>query len=130
MSPSASLAETLGYASDERVIVVHVDDLGLCADANDGGFEVLEDGVGNSGSLMVPGPAFPEAAMRVREAPEIDVGLHLTLNCEFEAGRWGPTAPAERVPTLLDGDGALLRSALETTERAEPAEVELERLPR
>lgn len=126
MSTAPSLAEALGYAADERVVVIHVDDLGLCAPANDGGFEVLEDGIGGAGSLMVPCPGFPEAARHAREAPELDLGLHLTLNCEFEEGRWGPTAPAAEVSTLLDADGGLLRSALETARHADPVEVERE----
>lgn len=126
VSAGQSLAETLGFEATERVVVVHVDDLGLCADANDGGFEVLLEGVGNSGSMMVPCPAFPEAAKRALGDPSLDLGLHLTLNCEFDRGRWGPTAPAEKVATLLDEDGALLRSALETAQRADPAEVERE----
>ncbi len=121
-----SLAETLGFAADERVLIVHVDDLGLCADANVGGFEVLAEGVGNSGSLMVPCPAFPEAAQRSLDDPGLDLGLHLTLNCEFDVGRWGPTAPADEVPSLLDDDGGLLRSALETSQRADPGEIERE----
>lgn len=121
-----TLAEALGFAPDDRVVVVHIDDLGLCAAANDGGFEVLRDGLGTSGSVMVPCPAFPEAAQRARDEPQLDLGLHLTLNCEFDEGRWGPTAPPDRVPSLLDEDGALLRSALETAERADPAEVECE----
>ncbi len=126
MPATRSLAEALGYAPDDRVVVVHVDDLGLCADANDGGFEVIRDGLGTSGSLMVPCPAFPEAARRARDEPGLDLGLHLTLNCEFDDGRWGPTAPVDRVPTLVDDDGALLRSSLETAQRADPAEVERE----
>lgn len=126
VSPTQSLAESLGFGPRETVLVVHVDDLGLCAAANDGGFDVLLEGVGTSGSIMVPAPSFPEAARLARDHPTLDLGVHLTLNCEFDEGRFGPCAPAREVSTLLDEDGGLLRSAMETAQRAKPAEVERE----
>ena len=57
-----SLAERLGYAADARVLVVHVDDLGMCHAANEGGFEALRKGPATCGSIMVPCPWFGEAA--------------------------------------------------------------------
>lgn len=120
------LLEQLGFSRDDRVLVVHADDIGLCAPANAGAFETLEDGVASCGSLMVPAPAFPEAAAHARAHPELDLGIHLTLNCEFDEGRWGPVAPAGEVSSLLDRDGAFWRTALETATHARPEEVATE----
>ncbi len=49
--------------------------------------------------LMVPCPWAREASSRYRGE---DVGVHLTLNAEYELYRWGPITHA---PSLLGGDG-------------------------
>lgn len=33
------------------------------------------------------------------------VGLHVTLNAEWDGPKWGPVLGPERVPSLVDGDG-------------------------
>jgi predicted glycoside hydrolase/deacetylase ChbG (UPF0249 family) len=71
----------------------------MCHAANEGVYESLRDGLGTSASLMVPCPWAREAAARYRGE---DVGVHLTLNAEFELYRWGPCTQA---PSLLGGDG-------------------------
>ena len=121
------LAERLGFAAGERIAVIHCDDIGLCPAANEGSFDALERGIATAGSLMAPCPAFPAAADTVRHHPhELDLGVHLTLNCEFPHYRWGPVAPAHRVPSLLDGDGGFLPESAQTLARARPEEVEIE----
>jgi predicted glycoside hydrolase/deacetylase ChbG (UPF0249 family) len=122
----ASLAERLGFAPNERVAVVHVDDIGMCHAANEGAFEALANGPATCGSVMVPCPWFPEAATRAREDPRLDLGVHLTLNAEWEHYRWGPLAGRSAVPSLVLRDGGLPRTALETLQRARPEEVEIE----
>lgn len=121
-----ALARRLGFSDEDRVAIVHVDDLGMCHAANEGGFEALENGPATCGSIMVPCPWFPEAAQRARAQPELDLGVHLTLNAEWSHYRWGPVAGRSRVPSLLDEEGFLPRTTLETVARAEPEEVELE----
>lgn len=121
-----SLAERLGFSADDRVVVVHVDDLGMCHASNEGGFEALEQGPATCGSVMVPCPWFPEAAARARQNPELDLGVHLTLNAEWETYRWGPVAGRAAVPSLVDNDGYLPRTSLETAQKAQPEEVETE----
>ena len=120
------LAERLGFAADDRVAIVHADDLGMCHAANVGGFEALENGPATCGSIMVPCPWFREAAERARANPALDLGVHLTLNAEWPHYRWGPVAGRSRVPSLLDDQGFLPRSTLESVQRADPAEVEIE----
>jgi len=121
-----ALAERLGFAADDRVAIVHVDDLGMCHAANTGGLEALATGPATCGSIMVPCPWFSEAAARARAEPELDLGVHLTLNSEWEYYRWGPVAGRSAVPSLLDDEGYLPRTAPETVQRARPEEVEIE----
>lgn len=124
--PEPSLAERLGFAPSERVAVIHVDDIGMCHAANEGAFEALANGPASCGSVMVPCPWFPEAAARARENPRLDLGVHLTLNAEWEHYRWGPVSGRSAVPSLVMRDGGLPRTALETVQRARPEEVEIE----
>jgi len=118
--------ESLGFASDERVAIVHADDLGMCSAANAGGFAALAQGPMTCGSVMVPCPAFEEAAELARADPMLDIGVHLTLNAEWETYRWGPLAGAGEVPSLVDSEGFLHRSVGETLAAARPEEVEVE----
>ena len=115
--------ERLGFAPDARVVVVHVDDVGMCQAANAGARLAL-GAAATSGSVMVPCPAFPQAAALARERPELDLGVHLTLNCEYVTYRWRPVR--DDVPSLCAPDGGMWRSQAETIEHAEPAEVERE----
>lgn len=121
-----TLAERLGFAAGERVAIVHADDIGFCHAANLGAFEALEAGPATCGSLMVPCPWFAEAAQLARQRPHLDLGVHLTLNCEYAQYRWGPVLGAGAVPSLADADGGFPQSVGAVAERAQPEEVERE----
>ena len=108
-----SLAERLGYSPDARLLIVNCDDLGLCQAVNVGVYEALRDGIATSASLMVPAPWAREAAARHRGE---DVGVHLTLNAEYDLYRWGPLTQA---PSLLDGDGGFPRTLQEIWDHAD-----------
>jgi hypothetical protein len=115
--------EDLGFDAGERVVVVHVDDLGMSPSANRGGVEAL-DGAATCGSVMVPCPGFDAMAAVARERPELDLGVHLTLNAEYPSYRWGPTA--SEVPGLVSPDGGMWRTSAETVANASSDQVERE----
>ena len=123
---AGSLAQQLGFGADERVAIVHCDDIGMCHAANQGAFQALRRGPATCGSLMVPCPAFSEAAEWARASPGLDLGVHLTLNAEWAGYRWGPVAGAQAVPSLVDDEGCLPRTTNETLARARPEQVEIE----
>ena len=52
-----------------------------------------------------------------------DVGVHLTLNAEWDLYRWGPITQA---PSLLDGDGGFPRTITDVFEHADLDEVRRE----
>ena len=118
-----SVLERLGFAADERVVVVHVDDLGMSRAANAGGVRALA-GAATCGSIMVPCPGFDEIARIARGRPELDLGVHLTLNCEYAGYRWPPVCKEAR--TLVARDGGMWETSRETVENATPGDVELE----
>jgi predicted glycoside hydrolase/deacetylase ChbG (UPF0249 family) len=45
--------------------------------------------------------------------PEIGVGIHLTLNSEWEHYKWGPVVGAAAVPSLVDANGHFFASEAE-----------------
>src|SRR5580692_1963450 len=102
---SQTLVERLGYPPGTKLLVVHADDLGETHSVNAAAIEALQDGTINSASLMVPCPWFPEIADYAKSHPDVDFGLHLTLTSERVYYRWGPVAPADKVPSLVDQNG-------------------------
>lgn len=121
-----TLAERLGFAPTDRVAVIHCDDVGMCHAANEGAFEALASGPATCGSIMVPCAWFEEAAALAAASPGVDLGVHLTLTAEWLSYRWGPVASRDRVPSLLDAEGYLPRTAIEVAKNAKPEEVEIE----
>jgi predicted glycoside hydrolase/deacetylase ChbG (UPF0249 family) len=120
-----SLAERLGYARDAKLVIVHADDLGMTHSVNAASIKGLESGLVTSASIMAPCPWFPEMADYAKAHPEADFGLHLTLTSERVFYRWGPAAPRDKVPSLVDSNGYFHLNWTETT-HVDAKEVELE----
>ncbi|MBV9952774.1 MAG: polysaccharide deacetylase family protein [Acidimicrobiia bacterium] len=116
----ATLAERLGFDADDRLLIINCDDLGSSHAANSGVFDALRNGLATSATLMVPCPWAREAAARYRGE---DVGVHLTLNAEYELYRWGPITQS---PSLLGGDGGFPRTVEDVWEHADLDEVRRE----
>jgi predicted glycoside hydrolase/deacetylase ChbG (UPF0249 family) len=69
---------------------------------------------------MVPCPWARQAASQYQGE---DIGVHLTLNSEFEFYRWGPVTQA---PSLLGGGGGFPRTILDVWDHADLDEVHRE----
>ena len=120
-SPAVTtLAERLGYGADDRLLIINCDDLGSCHAANVAVYDSLRFGLATSATLMVPCPWAREAAARYRGE---DVGVHLTLNAEWDLYRWGPIT---RAPSLHDGDGGFPRTIEDVWDHADLDEVRRE----
>ena len=120
MTSTPSLAERLGHHAGSKLVIVNCDDLGLTHAVNVAVYDALRRGIATSASLMVPGPWARDAAAEYRGE---DVGVHLTLNAEFETYRWGPITHS---PSLLDGDGGFPRTQEDVWEHADVDEVHKE----
>ena len=115
-----NLAQRLGYSGEDKLVIINADDLGSCHSANVGVFECLATGTVTSATLMVPCPWAREASSRYRGQ---DIGVHLTLNAEYELYRWGPITYA---PSLLGGDGGFPRTVQDVWDHADLDEVRRE----
>ncbi len=114
------LAERLGYSADDRVVIINCDDLGMSHSANEGCFDALRTGIATSASLMVPCPWARAAAA---DYDGEDVGVHLTVNAEYDHYRWVPITHA---PSMLDGDGGFPRTIEDIWDHADLDEVRKE----
>jgi predicted glycoside hydrolase/deacetylase ChbG (UPF0249 family) len=115
-----SLVEALGFPPDASLLIVTCDELGVSYASNSGVYSALREGVAKDAGLVVPGPWAREAAARYRGE---DVGVHLTLNAEYDLYRWGPIT---HCPSLLDGDGGFPRTVEDLWDHADTDEVRRE----
>jgi chitin disaccharide deacetylase len=121
-------SEMLGYSPQARVLIINADDLGIYPSVNNAVLQSIDHGIAGSCSLMPPCPGAHEALELLHERPHIPFGVHLTLVCDFAGYRWQPLAPAEKVPSLLDGDGRFFTTDAkgQLLAQAQLLEVELE----
>lgn len=93
-----------GWAEEGLAIrlIVRGDDIGSTRAANEACLECAREGIVRSVEVMVCAPWFNEAAKLLREHPQIDTGVHLTLTSEWENYKWGPLTES---PTLVDAQG-------------------------
>jgi predicted neuraminidase/predicted glycoside hydrolase/deacetylase ChbG (UPF0249 family) len=119
-------AEKLGFPKGKKVLLLHMDDLGMCKEANQAGKYYIENDYILSGAVMMPCPNAEEFVEWAITQPNADVGVHLTLTSEWKTWRWGTLTDAARVPGLLDPDGKMWHSVMEVVMNATPEEVEME----
>jgi predicted glycoside hydrolase/deacetylase ChbG (UPF0249 family) len=87
---------------DEIRLLVRADDMGVAEGVNEACIRCAKEGIARSVEVIVPGPWFLDAVRRLNENPEIDVGIHLCLNSEWERVKWRPvTGPS----SITDKDG-------------------------
>jgi hypothetical protein len=104
MTPNP-LLKKLGFSDTDKVVIIHTDDIGMCHASVQAFKDLWECGTITSGAVMVPCPWFPATAQMCRENPEMDMGVHATLNAEWENYRWGPVSTRDQLSGLMDADG-------------------------
>lgn len=123
---NTTYAEKLGFPKGAKVIILHVDDAGMSYDSNEGAINSITKGVANSCSVMMPCGWVPGFVHYLKENPGIDAGLHLTLTSEWKDYRWVPLSGKDKVPGLVDKEGALWSSVDSVVKNATADEVEAE----
>ncbi len=120
------LCKKLGYSDTDRLVIMHVDDLGMSY----GGIQAFKDlwefGTISSGAVMVPCPWFRAVAEMYCANPQMDIGLHATLNSEWASYRWAPLSTHDPESGLIDGEGYFHRDCESVYERARPEAVAAE----
>lgn len=122
----STYAEKLGYPKGAKVLILHVDDVGMSFDSNEGAINAITKGVATSCSVMMPCSWVPAFVHYMKKHPGIDAGLHLTLTSEWVGYRWGPLSGKNATPGLVDAEGSMWHSVEEVVKHATGDEVEKE----
>lgn len=125
MGPNPVLKK-LGFSNDDRVVIIHTDDIGMCQASVAAFRELWGFGLISSGATMVPCPWFPEAATFAREKDGVDLGVHVTLTSEWDTYRWGPISTREKSSGMVDEEGFFYRTSEEAQEHGDPQAVQQE----
>lgn len=112
---------------EPKQLLVRCDDIGMSHTVNMAVRELIASGVPFSTSVMMACPWYLEAVEILNANPHIGVGIHLTLNSEWQHYKWGPVLGAATVPSLVDQNGHFYASEAEfAAANVDLAEVEME----
>ncbi|MEI6291233.1 MAG: polysaccharide deacetylase family protein [Chloroflexota bacterium] len=125
MKPNPLLKQ-LGYSDTDKLVIIHTDDIGMCQASLQAYIDLWDFGTISSGAVMVPCPWFPATAEYCRKNPGVDMGVHATLNAEWDAYRWGPVSTHDQSSGLLDKDGYFNQWHEAVYENAKPEAVAIE----
>jgi predicted glycoside hydrolase/deacetylase ChbG (UPF0249 family) len=125
MKPNPFLKK-LGFSDNDRAVIIHTDDIGMCHASVQAFKDLWAFGTITSGATMVPCPWFPAVAQMCKENPDMDMGVHATLNAEWESYRWGPVSTREQASGLMDADGYFHQWHPAVYENAKPEAVAVE----
>lgn len=117
------LLKKLGYSETDRLVILHADDVGMCQATIPAFADLWESGGISSGALMMPCPWARAATDYCRAHPGVDMGVHATLNAEWETYRWGALSTVDPATGLLDEDGFMWQSPPQTQDNADPEAV-------
>ena len=125
MKPNPYL-QKMGYSNTDRLVIIHTDDIGMCHASVQAFKDLWAVGTITSGAVMVPCPWFPATAQMCRENPDMDMGVHATLNAEWSNYRWAPVSDVGAGSGLRDEAGYFHDDPDNTSKLASVEDVEKE----
>jgi predicted glycoside hydrolase/deacetylase ChbG (UPF0249 family) len=126
ISQYENLSELLGFNKNDKLLILHADDLGLSESVNLASFDALSNGYVNSASVMIPAPKTIEVANYFKDNPNTDLGLHLTFTAEWKNYKWSGISPNDSIPSLINNKGDFFEKKKTFTIRANPLDVKKE----
>lgn len=116
----------LGFANDDRLVIIHADDIGMCQASVDAFSDLSEVGIISCGAVMVPCPWFLETADYCRKHPKVDMGVHLTLVSDYQNYRWRPISTRDPSSGMLDDLGFFFHRSEDVQKYGDPEAVQVE----
>lgn len=109
-------------------LITRGDDLGCARSLNRAVKECYEKGILKNCSVLAASPYVEEAAKMLAKTKGLCFGLHTDLTSEWDNVKWGPVAPREKVPSLIDSKGYLFQTNNEVraSAKADEALIELQ----
>ena len=99
-----SIAEKLGYSEDDKLLVIHADDLGLEESVNSTSFESLKKNTVTSASIIMTTEKIDEVANFSEINPSLDLGVHLTVTSEWRMHKWGGILQNKDITSMLNSN--------------------------
>jgi predicted glycoside hydrolase/deacetylase ChbG (UPF0249 family) len=125
MQPNPILKK-FGFSDNDRLVIIHTDDIGMCQASVQAFSDLWDFGTISSGAVMMPCPWAPAAAEYCRLHPGVDMGVHATLNSEWDTYRWGPLSTRDPGSGMLDSEGFFHKNTPAVQENADPDSVLVE----
>lgn len=118
----------MNQAGSKIRLITRGDDLGCTRSLNRATLECFKRGILKNVSVLAATPYVEEAAKMLAKEKGICFGLHTDLTSEWDNVKWGPVAPREKVPSLLDGKGYLFQTndGVRASAKADEALIELQ----
>ena len=120
------ILKKLGFSDNDRLVILHTDDIGMCHASVQAFIELREFGLISSGATMVPCSWFPQVAEYCRLHKDVDMGVHLTLTSEWNTYRWAPISTADVESGLIDTEGYFYRSSEDAQQYGDPQAAQTE----
>ncbi len=124
--PYDNLIEKLGYSKNDRLLILHADDIGLSKSVNKASFNALQKRYISSGSVMMTCEYISEVGQFAIQNPEIDLGLHLTVTSEWKNYKWDGVLDPSETPSLINKKGELFNNKKKFVLNADPEDLRKE----
>ncbi len=121
-----NLNELLGFKKNDKLLIIHADDLGLSSSVNELSLKALDSNYVTSASVMMPTPKVNEVAAHFKKNPNLDMGLHLTVTAEWKNYKWSGISSGDSIKSMLDSSGNLHEKKKYFIKNAKPKEVRIE----
>ena len=96
------VSSKLGYNLNDKLLLIHADDLGLSKSVNETSIKSLLKNTVSSASVIMNAEKIQEIADFSKKNPNIDMGVHLTVTSEWKIHKWGGVLPENDIPSLLN----------------------------
>ena len=128
MNSAIALAGMAAAPAPRIRLITRSDDLGCARSLNLAIKECYEKGMLKNCSVLAASPYVEEAAKLLAKTKGLCFGLHADLTSEWDNVKWGPVAPREQVPSLLDSRGYLHQTndGVKAAAKADEALLELQ----
>ena len=121
-----NLSELLGYNKNDKLLIIHADDLGLSSSVNQASFDALDNQYINSASVMIPAPNVNEVATYFKKNPDVDLGLHLTFTSEWKDYKWHGISQKDSISSLINNDGNFYEKKKQIIKNSNPEDIRKE----